>query len=58
MPPADPDPAVQVGGLAAGCLDLHVVADLLAEEVPVIGDEDDRLHAEFAPGCVPPAEGR
>ncbi len=43
---ADPDPAVQVRGLAAGGLDLHVLADLVGEQVPVVGGEDDRLDAE------------
>ena len=42
---AHPDPAMQVFGLAAGGLDLHVLADLVGEQVAVVGGQDDRLDA-------------
>ena len=31
---------------AARCLDLHVLADLLAEEMTVVSGEDDRLDSQ------------
>ena len=34
--------------LSTGGVDLHVVADLVGEQVPVVGGQDDRLDAEVA----------
>ena len=39
---------MQVFGLASRGLNLHVLADLIGEQMPVIGDEDDRTDPEVA----------
>ena len=44
---------MEVRRLAAGGFDLHVVADLFGEQVPVVGGEDDRLDPEVAQTRTP-----
>ena len=49
---------MEVGRVATGGFDLHVVTDLLAEEVTVVSGEDDRLDLEIGEDSKAPAAGR
>src|SRR5215204_4363036 len=45
---ADPNPALDLDGLAAGRVDLFPLADVVAEEVAVVGNHDDAVETAAA----------
>ena len=45
---ADPNTSMEVSGIATGSLDLHVLAEFLSKQMPMISGEDNRGDAQIA----------